>query len=458
MESKAKTIAVINTLANVYSEHREYTGFFSKIRTAEWSNIFVSPAVLLIATILKQAGHQVAIYNDVNNEVAPENIHEEIILISSITPSAKRAYEIAGLFPGRKIILGGVHVSVLPEEAAQYADHVVVGECEHILADLVEGRIKDKIVYCEKVQDLDGLPFLDHSLLKNLPDIVPVQSSRGCNFKCNYCTVASMYGRYRSRSPENIIRELLQFTETYGKINKIDFRIDADFTFIRKRAIEIIGRMKAEGIKPKAIAANSRLQVYKDHELLSCLSDQNVTLCIGIESLDQDTLDSYCKEQKESEILEAIKTFHDYNIKVMGYLIFGSDRDTKDTLKRYSEFIHKSAIDFFQVSLLTPYPGTGLYRNLLSQKRIFTTDWAYYDGLHITFHPAMMSAYEMQTEFLDFYQKEFSLKFLLNPRWLFNMEILQNKFLIYTLKKMFAEDMIRYSSYLKTLDNKAIEF
>ncbi|MBL7113712.1 MAG: cobalamin-dependent protein, partial [Bacteroidales bacterium] len=168
MNIGSKTIAVINTLANVYASHRGYSGFFAKIRTAEWSNIFISPAVLLIATILKNAGHTVRIYNDLQNEIDPDKMNEEIILISSITPSSRRAYEIARLFPGRKIIMGGVHVSALPHEAVEYADHVVVGECESK----------------------------------------------------------------------------------------------------RKRAMAVLTSMKAEGIRPKVIAANSRLQVYKDRELL----------------------------------------------------------------------------------------------------------------------------------------------------------------------------------------------
>jgi len=456
MNIGSKTIAVINTLANVYASHRGYSGFFAKIRTAEWSNIFISPAVLLIATILKNAGHSVRIYNDLQNEIDPDKMNEEIILISSITPSSRRAYEIARLFPGRKIIMGGVHVSALPHEAVEYVDHVVVGECESKLVDLVEGRIKDKIVYGERVKNLDALPFLDFSLLKNLPDILPVQTSRGCNSRCNYCTIASMYGTYRFRSPENIINELLNFRERYGEIHKIDFRIDADFTFLRKRAMAVLNSMKAEGIRPKVIAANSRLQVYKDRELLQCLSRHNITLCIGIESLNQAVLDGYQKEQKETEILEAIKTLRDYGIKVMGYFIFGADHDDKDTLKKYSEFIDKSKIDFFQVSVLTPYPGTEFYKNLVLQKRLFTTDWTYYDGLHITFRPAKMTAHELQQEFMDFYKKKFSLKFLLNPRWLFNPEILRNKLLIYTLRKMFSTDMLNYYSFLETNSSKTI--
>lgn len=447
-----KNIAVINTLANVYATHRDYTGLFSKLRTAEWSNIFISPAVLLIATILKNAGHQVQIYNDVQQEVDPQRMEEEVILISSITPSVKRAYEIAQMFSERKVIMGGVHVSALPEEAIEYADQVVVGECDHVISDLVDGRIKERVVYCRGITDLDELPFPDYTLLRKKPEIIPMQTSRGCNYKCNYCTLASMYGKYRARSPESIIAELLSFSEKQGRVNKIDFRIDADFTFIRKRALNIFRQMEASGIRPGAIAANSRLHVYRDRELLKEMSGKNITLCIGIESLNQETLNGYHKEVFANEIAEAIRVLHDHDIKVMGYFIFGSDQDNQDTLKRYTEFIHRAAIDYFQVSLLTPYPGTELYRSLLSQKRIFCSDWSYYDGLHIVFRPARMSPYDMQKAYLDFYDREFSLKFLLNPRWLFDPETFRNKFLIYSLKKMFHNDMISYLSYLLTIN------
>lgn len=451
------TIAVINTLANTYAKHRNYTGFFFRIKTFEWSNIFISPAVLLIATILKQSGYTVRIYNDLQGEIDPFKINEDIILISCITSSANRAYEIADMFHGRRIIMGGVHVSALPEEAAAHADQVVVGECENVLLDVIQGKIKDKIVYGGSVSNLDGLPFPDFSILKNIPEIVPVQTSRGCNYQCYYCTVPQMYGVYRYRSADVIISELLNFVKNHGNINKIDFRIDADFTFNRERTMEILKRITAEGIKPKVIAANSRLQIYKDHELLSLLSDKNMTLCIGIESLNQKALDSYKKDQKENEISEAINVFHDHNIKVLGYFLFGADQDDENTLKFYTEFIRKSKLDFYHISALTPYPGTGLHKKLLSEKRIFTDNWCYYDGLHFTFRPAKMSAYDMQKEFFDFYKREYSWRALLDPRWLVNIEILRSKVSIYLLLKMFNNDMQNYLSFIENNSDKTIK-
>jgi radical SAM superfamily enzyme YgiQ (UPF0313 family) len=444
-----QNVAVINTLANVYSSHRDFSGVFAKMKTAEWSNIFISPAVLLIATILRKAGFNVKIYNDLQNEIDRSRINEEIVLISSITSSSRRAYEIADMFPDRKVILGGVHASSLPEEASEHADHVVTGECENVIVDLVSGKIRDKIVRGSRIEDLDAIPHLDYSLLKKLPDILPVQTSRGCNHKCNYCTVPLMYGGYRSRSPENVVAELTNYRRDNGEINKVDFRIDADFTFDRKRAIKIMELMRAEEIRPRVIAANSRLQIFRDKELLSHLSGRNITLCVGIESLSQEVLDSYEKNQRETEISEAVRVFHDNDIKVMGYLLYGADQDDKDTLKRYKEFINRSKLDYYHISVLTPYPGTGLHRNLISQNRIFTSDWTYYDGLHVTYRPARMSAYEMQKSFYDFYSEEFSWKSMLNPRLLLNFELLRNKFMIYMLLKMFRDDMMSYLTFIE---------
>lgn len=444
-----KKVAIINTLADVYAKHRKFTGLFSRMKTAEWSNIFVSPTTLLIATLLKRMGCSVKIYSDLQKEIDPEEIDEDIILISAVTSSAKRAYEIAKLFPERKTILGGIHPSALPEEAGRYADHVVVGECETVLPDIISGKINKRIIYGEPLSPLDNLPFLDFSFLSSPPDVLPIQTSRGCNFRCNYCSLQKIYGKYRYRSPKHILSELMYYREQYGDIKKVDFRIDADFNFIRSRAKEIFNRMIAEEIKPKVVAVNSRLDAYKDRELLSLMSKHNIIFCTGIESLNQGVLDYYRKDQSSSDILEAIQILHDNNIKVLGYFMFGADQDDKDTLKRYTDFIHKSKLDFFHVSILTPYPGTELFDLLMSQKRIITTDWNYYDGLHLTYKPARMTAYEMQKQFIDFYQETFSMKSILNPRFFFNFELLRNKVMMSLLTKLFKNDLIDYLSFLK---------
>jgi len=444
-----ESVAIINPLANIYKSHRKIANIFSKLRTFMGINLFVSPTTLLLATVLKRMGCQVRIYDDVLEKIDPNYIKESIILISIMTTTAKRGYEIASLFPDRKVIIGGVHASMLPEEAAQHADHVVVGECEHVLSELIAGRIGEKIVRASLLKNLDEVPPFDYSFMKRLPQTLPVQTSRGCPFDCNFCCVSKVYGRqYRYRSPESVLTELVGYREKYGKIKKIDLRLDANFTHNRERAKEIMRRMLSSGIVPKVTAAHTRLDSYKDKELLSLMSRLNFTVYIGIESLDQDVLDAYSKKQKASDLLTAIRVFHDHNIKVHGYFIFGADGDNPDTLKHYEDFVHASKLDTFTVTVLTPHPGTEQYNKLFSQKRIINHDWDYYDGLHFTFEPARASAHEMQKAFNDFYLRVFSFKRCLNPMLLLNMDLMKYNLFISLMSRMMKEDMM---SYIETL-------
>jgi radical SAM superfamily enzyme YgiQ (UPF0313 family) len=400
--------------------------------------------------MLKQIGCQARIYNDISEKIVPGNVDEDIILISIMTSTARRGYEIARLFPDRRVIIGGVHASILPGEAIQFADQVVVGECERVLPDLLASRIKDRIVYAEPLSDLDNVPHIDYSFLKVLPETLPLQTSRGCPISCNFCSVSKVYGRkYRFRSPANVLNELLSYRERYGEIKKIDYRLDANFSCNRERAKEILRRMISEGIKPKVTAAHTRLDAYKDRELLLLMSQLNFTVCIGIESLNQDVLDDYNKKQKVSDIREAIQVFHNHNIRVHGYFMFGADDDEPDVLKQYADFADESNLDTFHVAVLTPHPGTELYNRLVSQKRIFTFNWDYYDGIHVTFEPARMNAYEMQKAFNDFYLKEFSLRSRLNPKLLFNLGSLPHKFFIGLMVSILKKDMLGYANSLR---------
>lgn len=445
-----RRVAIINPLAKTYAPHRKFAKLFSNFKTFEGSNLFVSPTTLLLATMLEKMGCQARIYNDVAEEIDPKKVEEDIILISIMTSTAMRGYEIAGLFPDRRVIIGGIHASILPEEALRYADQVVVGECERVLPDLMAGRIKERIVYAEPPTDLDRIPYLDYRFLKALPETLPVQTSRGCPVGCNFCSVSKVYGRrYRFRSPDSVLTELVGYREKYGEIHKIDYRLDANFTCHRKRAKEILERMTTEGIKPKVTAAHTRLEVYKDRELLSLMSLLNFTVCVGIESLNQEVLDNYRKKQNISDIGQAIRVFHDYNIKVHGYFMFGADQDTPETLKQYVDFAHASNLDTFHVAVLTPHPGTELQNRLVSQKRVLTFNWDHYDGLHVTFEPARMSAHEIQKAFNDFYLKEYSLRSCLHPRRLSNLGALPHNIFLGLMVHTLIEDLQGYAESLR---------
>jgi len=443
-------VAIIQPFANTYVSHRKFSKLIKPLKAFAGSNLFISTTTLHLATLLKKIGCQVRIYNDIAEEIDPANVNEDIVLITIMTSSAQRGYEIARLFKDRRVMIGGVHASILPKEALQHADQVVVGECERVLPGLIAGRNKERIIHAEPPVDLDEVPNLDYSILRVPPEIIPLQTSRGCPFNCSFCSVSKVFGRrYRFRSPENVLSELLNYMEKYGDIRKIDLRPDADFTCNVERAKEILRRMISEGIKPKSIVTNARLEAYKDRELLSLMSQLNFTICIGIESINQDALDEYHKKQRAKDIEEAIRVFHDHNLKVYGYFIFGADCDEPGTLKQYADFVNKSGLDIFTVTVLTPYPGTALHDRLVSQGRIFEFNWDYYDTFHVTFKPARMSAYEMQKAFNDFYLEIYSLKNYLRPKLLFDIDSLKNQLFMSLMIRILKKSFRRYEEMLK---------
>jgi radical SAM superfamily enzyme YgiQ (UPF0313 family) len=241
-------------------------------------------------------GHTVEIYEDIldRDAINPDSVDAEIILISILTPTAKRGYEIADRFRDRRVIIGGVHATVLPEEALEHADQVVLGECEQILPEVISGRIHDDIVYGSPLDTLDDVPFLDFSILKTRPELLPIQTARGCPFNCKFCSVTKIYGKkYRFRSPANIIEELKSYRAQYGEIKKGVCLIDSNFTCIKTRAKDILKMMIDEKIRPEFITASARIDVAEDRELLSLMAQLNFILGIGIESLNQEALSYY---------------------------------------------------------------------------------------------------------------------------------------------------------------------
>jgi radical SAM superfamily enzyme YgiQ (UPF0313 family) len=359
-----------------------------------------------LGTILKNQGHDVQIYKEDVYTPDYASIKADIIGISILTSTAKRGYEIAGKFPKEKVIIGGVHASLLPEEAGRFARQVVVGEAEGVIGDIVNGRIQDAVVYGKPVEELDALPYPDFSLIKGyrLPAVMtPVSTSRGCPFDCSFCSVTKMFGRkYRFRSAENIKQELL-VTQA-----KTIFFCDDNFTAHPKRTralLEFLSRHKM-----RHWACQVRCDAARDDSLLSLMAKAGCRVaCIGFESVNHKTLQAYDKKQTIEEIIHAIKSFHKKKIKIHGMFVLGSDDDNEKTVWDTVRFAIRHKIDTLQMSILTPFPGTKVHQELEKQKRIFSRDWEFYDGQHIVFTPKLLSARALQLNVLMAYTRFYSL-------------------------------------------------
>lgn len=360
---------------------------------------------IYLGTILKQRGHEVEIYHEDIYAPNYSKLDADLIGISILTSTANRGYEIAKHFPKEKVIIGGVHASLMPAEALQFARQVVVGEAEEVIVDVVEGIIKDSIVQGRPVQNLDDLPLPDFSLIKGYtisPIIMPISTSRGCPFDCTFCSVTKMFGRkYRFRSAQNVLVELK------SRKAKSFFFCDDNFTANPGRTHTLLELMIKNNI-PRW-SAQVRCDVTKNDSLLNLMSEAGCSLvCVGLESVNIKTLQAYDKKQSVDDIINAIRSFHRKKIKVHGMFVLGGDNDNEGTVWDTLKFAIKEKIDTVQMMILTPFPGTKVQQDLSKEERIFSHDWSLYDGQHAVFKPKLISAKQLQVSLIRAHARFYS--------------------------------------------------
>lgn len=378
----------------------------------------------LLSTILKGHGYEVKSYVESVAEIDFNDVlAADAVGISTITSTSRRSYEIAALLKkiGKKVFIGGPHVTYMPDEALEHCDFVLRGEADDHILRFVEALDKgtgfesipglsyrlDGVVRHNKImsfcKDLDTLPAPDYRLISGLEvegakkfPIAPIMTSRGCPYDCSFCSVTGMFGqKYRFRSKERVLEELENHREFGG--NWIFF-YDDNFCAHKKRTKELLHTMIEKKLTPHW-TAQVRVEIARDPELLDLMQESNChTVYIGLESVNPQTLKAYNKKQSVEDITYCIKTLHKKGIRIHGMFVFGSDQDTTDTIAETVRFAKKNDLDSVQFLILTPLPGTKCYRDLDGEGRIITKDWSLYDAHHVVYEPKLMSYYELQSE------------------------------------------------------------
>lgn len=356
---------------------------------------------LILGKILKNAGHEVEVYEELYKDLDFSKFDAaDLIMLSAMTSSSTRAYNIADYFRNKKhkrVIIGGIHASSMPEEALLHADQVIVGEGEKVINDVVVGKIKDKIVYSPCVKDLDKIPFPDYSILKTPCSAANVMTSRGCPFSCSFCTTSRMFHPYRKRTPDNVIEELKIYKKQGFKYMNFE---DDNFTADKERAKEILRKMISNNLIFKETFFFGRTDMSNDKELLQLLHDAHLNrVLIGVESLNQKSLDAINKKQKISDIKRCGEVLTKYKIKLIASLVLGLDNDTKEDIEKGEKFCEQINAYQFQPAILTPFPGTHVYESYKNENRMLNNDWQYYDMMVVNFKPKNMSPYDLQSEF-----------------------------------------------------------
>lgn len=321
----------------------------------------------------------------------------DLVGITTMTASAPRAYEIADSYRaiGVPVVIGGMHATALPKEAAQHADAVLIGEAEgvwdKVIADARNGGVR-RFYQSESRPSLTGLPAPRRDLLKRNAYITTalVQTSRGCPFNCSFCSVSRFFGQtYRFRPVRDVIDEVAGLRE-----RMLVFTDDNIFGH-KGYAKELFTQLAGLG---KRWMGQASVTVARDAELLAMAAKAGCrALFVGFETLSAEGLRGLSKRVNlTQQFHDVIRRLHDHGIGVIGSFMFGLDDDDESAFERTVEFVERHKVDLLQMSILTPLPGTRLYESLDKEGRIFDRDWSHYTGGRIVFKPRLMAPDRIQ--------------------------------------------------------------
>jgi len=340
----------------------------------------------------------------------------DLVGISVRTMFAKRAYEISDMYQkkGCKTVLGGIHPSMCPEEAMNYCDCVVIGEAENVwgmlLKDAEQGQLK-RIYRAESLVDLSSAPSISRSCLSRaryLQDII--QTTKGCPFHCEFCSVHAFDGqKIRNKSIEQVIAEIKDINSSLSKYKKKNAIFFADDNIIanKKFASELFEALKPHNINWMCQAS---INISKEDELLGLMRDSGCgAIFIGIESMSKKNLEVMRKEiNQQCDYTEAIRIIQSYGIMVHSSFIVGYDHDCESAFDEMIDFIQETKQLMPLINILTPFPGTELFKRMEKEGRILHKDWSRYDTKHVVFQPHKLSPQELEAGYWKIVREVYS--------------------------------------------------
>ena len=346
---------------------------------------------------------------DENIEDIDFNDTPDIVGITGMTAVINRAYEIADAYRARgvKVILGGIHVSMLPDEALPHADAIVVGEVENIwqnlISDFINGRLNK--VYTGAIDmPLNGKSLVRRDLINkkvySMPN--PIMTSRGCPHNCTYCSVTKFWGHHFRHSPvDDIINEIKGIGDK--RIAFVDDNVYGDI----KHSKELFKKMKALHVK---WVGQGDMRIARNPELLELARGSGCEwLFIGIETISTENLKSIHKSfNMADQYSSAISKIKSSGIKVFGSFIFGLENDDERVFERTAEFGIQNKLDGANFYILTPFPGTDLFEQMEKQKLLLHKDWSKYDANHVVFKHRILTKEQLENGLIYAYKRFYS--------------------------------------------------
>ncbi|HUS07636.1 MAG TPA: radical SAM protein [Bryobacteraceae bacterium] len=334
----------------------------------------------------------------------------EVVGITVHLTFAKRAFELAQWYRSRgsKVVLGGLHVLSCPGECAPHADALAVGDgvqlWPRILADVEAACLQPRYTATyESEYRSDPAPRRAILPRKSFLTTTSLIATRGCHNRCGFCYLATDGLRmpYRMRDPSQVAAEFVADGQPYGVF--VDNNLGSNRAYLRDLCL---------ALRPlkKIWSAAVSIDVTDDPALIRTMALGGCTgVFVGFESLtDENLSDARKKTPKAADYARRVRMLHDNGIQVNGSFVLGFDHDRKDVFTRTADWVEENRMECATFHILTPYPGTPLFRQIESEDRLLHRNWALYDTAHAVFRPKHMSPEELEDGYAWMYQRLFS--------------------------------------------------
>lgn len=358
------------------------------------NGLFIPQLSLFILQGLTPKRHELKI---VEEEYMELDLNEDcdVVGISCMTSNAYRGYRIADAFreKGKKVIMGGVHPSLLPEEALEHSHAVVIGEAEGVWEKILEDIESNNLqrTYQEPNPDLDRYIPKDFSTLpKNrFYNLIPIQTSRGCPYNCDFCCVSDIFGKKIKQVPVEIVVRDIESSKSRNYIF-LDDNIIGDKKYA-KELFKALIPLKINWVGQSSISFARDIELMKLAKKSGCKG-----LFIGLESVVETNNQRYKKLKNLEDTKQSIKKILKMGIIIQASVIFGFDEDTHETFGQTIKFLIKNRLSIAAINVLTPYPGTQVFKELKEEGRLLHEKWEYYDHHTVVFQPKNMMPLELQ--------------------------------------------------------------
>jgi len=351
----------------------------------------------LAALIPPELSAQVTLHDE-GIEPIPKSLDADLIGMTVITGTANRAYELAKRFraEGKTVVLGGPHVTLMPQEAAMHADAICVGYADDswpaLLRDYSHGAMQPVYQQASDFSlDRPDMPFPRRDLFNTSQFLTQAvfEATRSCAHDCEFCVAPTAWGRRQYQKPVQwVIDDIRQLGQK--KLIFVDLNLISDREYARELFTALIP------LKVQWFGLSTVLLAH-DPELMELVARSGCKgLLLGLETVTPESLRDARKRFNDSVgFKKIISDLHHLDIAVQGCFVFGLDHDTPDVFDTTVEFALDAGVDLPRFAVLTPFPGTPLFTRLEQEGRILTRDWDLYDGQHVVFQPRAMTVQEL---------------------------------------------------------------